>query len=57
LTDDGPHGQLESVHRPGDPATGMRRHQRADHRVRPQNFEDGDGIGVEIEQLAAARHG
>ena len=57
LPDDGAHGELEAVGGAGDTASRVAPHQRADERVVPQGLPNGDGIGIEVEQLAAARHG
>ena len=57
LPDDGAHGELEAVGGAGHAAPGIAPHQRADERVVAQGLPDGDGVGVEVEQLAAAGHG
>ena len=52
--DDGADGQFEPVGGSGNTPAGVHRDQRPDHRVGAEHFEDGDGIGVEVEQLATA---
>jgi hypothetical protein len=54
LPDDGAHRQLEAVGRAGDAASGITPHHGADERVLAQRLPDGDGIGIEVEQLSAA---
>ena len=57
LADDGAHGELEAVGGTRHAAPGTAPHQAADERVVAQGLPDGDGIGIEVEQLAAAGHG
>ena len=55
LADDGAHGQLEAVGRTGHPSPRIGHHQWAENGVAPEGVDDGDGIGIEVEQLPAAR--
>ena len=57
LAEHGPHGQLTPVDGAGRPQPGSGRHQVGQGRVGPQVAVDGDGIGVEVEQVPAPRHG
>ena len=57
LADHGAHGQLEAVGRARARADLDRaRTSRSDERVRAEGLPHGDGVGVEVEELAAARH-
>ena len=56
LSDDGAHGELEAVGGAGHASAGVAPHQRADQRIAPQGLPDGHGVGIEVEELSAARH-
>ena len=56
LADDGAHGELETVGGARHPPARVLLDHRPEVRVAPQGLPDGDGVGVEVEQLAAARH-
>ena len=58
LADDGAHGELEAVDGAGHPPPGIAPRPAAPTSgSSAQRLPDGDGVGIEVEQLAAARHG
>ncbi len=57
LPEDGPHGELGLVDRARHPAAGALVDQRCEQRIGAQPFVDGDRVGVQVEQAAAAADG